>query len=166
MASRDRWYLGATWEARKIRRSCLIYWPRGQDSRQSSFWSKYRELKSDGSSVCKGNSAEVVTYVKRVKSRCSSEYWPWPRQRSGRKHKYTLSVAPISDSCCFCNFNHALEDCRSLRSRPQQEHIQFLASKSLCFWCLFDKHVAKSCPQRKASKFANCPKRYSTVLHT
>ena len=32
--------------------------------------------------------------------------------------QYTPSVAPISDSCCFCNFNHALEDCSSLRCRP------------------------------------------------
>ena len=24
----------------------------------------------------------------------------------------------LSTTCCFCNFNHALEDCRSLRSRP------------------------------------------------
>ena len=75
-------------------------------------------------------------------------------------------VAPVNDSCCFCNFNHALEDCRSLRSRPYQERIQFLASKNLCFGCLSDKHVAKDCPQRKSCKITNCPKKHPTVLHT
>ena len=80
--------------------------------------------------------------------------------------QYTPSAAPISDSCCFCNFSHALEDCRSLRSRPYQERIQFLASKSLCFGCLSDKHVAKDCPQRKSCKFTNCLKKHPTVLHT
>ena len=76
------------------------------------------------------------------------------------------SVTPINDSCCFCNFNHALEDCRSLRSRPYQERIQFLASKNLCFGCLSDKHVAKDCPQRKSCKITNCPKKQPAVLHT
>jgi len=78
----------------------------------------------------------------------------------------TPSIAPISNSCCFCNFNHALEDCRSLRSRPYQERIQFIASKGLCFGCLSDKHVAKDCPQRKSCKFTSCPKKHPTVLHT
>ena len=80
--------------------------------------------------------------------------------------QYMPSAAPISDSCCFCNFSHALEDCRSLRSHPYQERIQFLASKSLCFGCLSDKHVAKDCPQRKSCKFTNCLKKHPTVLHT
>ena len=48
-------------------------------------------------------------------------------------------VAPVNDSCCFCNSNHALEDCRSLRSRPYQERIQFLAPKNLCFGCLLQR---------------------------
>ena len=80
--------------------------------------------------------------------------------------QYTPYAAPISDSCCFCNFSHALEDCRSLRSRPYQERIQFLASKGLCFGCLSDKHVAKDCPQRKSCKFTNCLKKHRTVFHT
>ena len=72
--------------------------------------------------------------------------------------QYAPSIAPVSNSCCFCNLNHALEDCRSLRSRPYQERIQFIASKSLCFGCLSDKHIVKDCPQRKSCKFTNCPK--------
>ena len=80
--------------------------------------------------------------------------------------QHTPSIAPISISCRFCGFNHALEDCRSLRSRPYQERIQFMASKGLCFGCLSDKHVAKDCPQRKSCKFTNCPKKHPTVLHT
>ena len=80
--------------------------------------------------------------------------------------QYAPSIAPVSNSCCFCNLNHALEDCRSLRSRPYQERIQFIASKSLCFGCLSDKHIVKDCPQRKSCKFTNCPKKHPTVLHT
>ncbi|XP_044166815.1 uncharacterized protein LOC122950873 [Acropora millepora] len=80
--------------------------------------------------------------------------------------QYAPSSAPASNSCCFCNLNHALEDCRSLRSRPYQERIQFIASKSLCFGCLSDKHIVKDCPQRKSCKFTNCPKKHPTVLHT
>ena len=45
--------------------------------------------------------------------------------------QYTPYVAPISSSCAFCNSNHVLEDCRSLRSRPYQERIQFISSKGL-----------------------------------
>ena len=78
----------------------------------------------------------------------------------------TPSIAPVSNSCCFCNLNHGLEDCRSLRSRPYQERIQFIASKNLCFRCLSDKHIARDCPQRKSCKFTNCPKKHPTVLHT
>ena len=80
--------------------------------------------------------------------------------------QYAPSIAPVSNSCCFCNLNHALEDCRSLRSRPYQERIQFIASKGLCFGCLSDKHIVKDCPQRKSCKFTNCPKKHPTVLHT
>ena len=79
--------------------------------------------------------------------------------------QYTPSVVPISSSCAFCNFNHALEDYISLRSRRYQERIQFIASKSLCFGCLSNKHIAKDCPQRKSCKFTNCPKKHPTVLH-
>lgn len=43
------------------------------------------------------------------------------------------AVASISGSCPFCNLKHALEDCKSLRSRPYQERIQFLASRGPCF---------------------------------
>ena len=39
--------------------------------------------------------------------------------------QYTPSVTHVSSSCAFCSFNHALEDCRLLRSRPHQERIQF-----------------------------------------
>ena len=78
----------------------------------------------------------------------------------------TTSVAPISNSCCFCNFNYDLEDSRSLRGRSYQECIQFIASKSLCFGCLSDIPVAKDCPQRKSCNFTNCPKKHPTVLHT
>ena len=80
--------------------------------------------------------------------------------------KETSTVAPISGTCPFCNFRHSLKDCKSLRSRPYHKRIQFLASKSLCFGCLSNKHVAKDCPQRKSCKFTNCPKKHPTVLHT
>ena len=43
--------------------------------------------------------------------------------------QYTPSVAPISDSCCFCNFNHALENCRSLRSRLTRSVFSFKHQK-------------------------------------
>ena len=69
--------------------------------------------------------------------------------------QYTPSIAAVRNSCCFCNLNHALEDCRSLRSRPYQERIQFIASKNLCFGCLSDKHIARDCPQRKSCKVKN-----------
>ena len=68
--------------------------------------------------------------------------------------------------CLFCQKNHALEDCHLLRRKPYQERITFLASKRLCFGCLSDKHVARSCPERKACKFPNCTRKHPTVLHT
>ena len=40
--------------------------------------------------------------------------------------QYAPSITPVSNSCCFCSLNHALEDCRSPRSRPCQERIQFI----------------------------------------
>ena len=60
------------------------------------------------------------------------------------------AVASISGSCPFYNLKHALEDCKSLKSRPYQERIQFLALRRPCFWCLSHKHVAKDCPERKS----------------
>ena len=72
---------------------------------------------------------------------------------------------PVSQ-CLYCNKNHALEDCHSLRWKPYQERIQFLTSKNLCFGCLSHQHVSRNCPQRKTCKIANCTRKHPSVLHT
>ena len=77
---------------------------------------------------------------------------------------HLLLCLSATHSCCFCDFNHTLEDCRLLTSCPYQEGIQFLASKDLGY--LSNKHIAKDRPQRKLCKFTNCLKKYPTVLKT
>ena len=78
-------------------------------------------------------------------------------------------VSPRSDlvsNCLYCNRNHTLEDCQSLRWKPYPERIQFLTSKNLCFGCLSDQHVSRNCPQRKTCKIANCTGKHPSILHT
>ena len=48
-----------------------------------------------------------------------------------------------SVTCPFCQKSHALEDCRFLKWKPNQERIN---SMKLCFGCFSDNHVARLCP--------------------
>ncbi|XP_068735477.1 uncharacterized protein [Montipora capricornis] len=69
-------------------------------------------------------------------------------------------------SCLYCNDHHALESCKSLRSRPYGERIEFMNSKRLCFGCLSTEHIARNCPKRKTCAIVNCTRKHPTVLHT
>ena len=76
-------------------------------------------------------------------------------------------LPPVEEvSCLYCNDHHALESCKSLRSRPYGERIEFMKSKRLCFGCLSTEHIARNCPKRKTCAIVNCTRKHPTVLHT
>lgn len=67
-------------------------------------------------------------------------------------------------SCLYCNDHHTLESCKSLRSCPYVEQIEFMKTKRLCFSCLSTEHTARNCP--KPCAMVNCTRKHPTALHT
>lgn len=47
--------------------------------------------------------------------------------------------------CMFCTKDHALESCSEIKEQPHMVQVEFLKSKGLCFGCLTQGHISKTC---------------------
>ncbi|KAI7814202.1 hypothetical protein IRJ41_010024 [Triplophysa rosa] len=66
-------------------------------------------------------------------------------------------------SCLFCQGNHDLAKCYSLKRKSQREKIDFLKGKGVCFGCLKSGHVSKECDNRLVCEV--CEQVHPTILH-
>lgn len=67
-------------------------------------------------------------------------------------------------ACLYCKkSNHGLENCFTFRRLPYPERIEFVKSCRLCFSCLDEGHMSRSCVQKLECK--ECHKRHPTALH-
>ncbi|KAL7883475.1 hypothetical protein SRHO_G00011330 [Serrasalmus rhombeus] len=65
--------------------------------------------------------------------------------------------------CLFCQKNHALESCYKIKERAHKERVDFLKSKGLCFGCLTQGHLSRTCKRRMTCK--ECAQRHPDILH-
>jgi len=65
--------------------------------------------------------------------------------------------------CMFCTKDHALELCSELKEQPHMVRLEFLKSKGLCFGCLTQGHISKSCKKRMECK--ECSQKHPDILH-
>ena len=63
----------------------------------------------------------------------------------------------------FCNKNHPMEVCETFQNKQNNEKVEFLKSKGMCFGCLQYGHMSKSCQKRLSCKV--CEQNHPTVLH-
>lgn len=85
---------------------------------------------------------------------------------STSNHKFDSTQRSNTGKWCrFCKRDtHKLDDCRTVRSKPYEERIQFIKSQGICFTCLEHGHLSATC-----SKTVNCTvcksSRHTTLLH-
>ncbi len=65
--------------------------------------------------------------------------------------------------CLFCQKNYTLESCTKYKALAHQERVEFLKTKGLCFGCLTQGHMSKTCKKRTVCK--QCLQRHPDILH-
>lgn len=63
----------------------------------------------------------------------------------------------------YCKKSHALEVCEKIKEQTPKDRIRFLATKGLCFGCLTQGHLSKSCRKRMQCK--ECSGKHPSILH-
>lgn len=66
--------------------------------------------------------------------------------------------------CLYCQQFHTLATCNKIKTQPNQERMEFLKSKGLCFGCLNYSHLSKFCKRRLECK--ECALKHPDILHT
>ena len=70
----------------------------------------------------------------------------------------------VPRSCTFCERNgHILNECRTFGARTDEEKREYILKNGLCYGCLNQGHMSKSCTQKSTCKV--CSKRHPTSLH-
>ena len=67
--------------------------------------------------------------------------------------------------CPPCSGNHILPRCNRFQKESVEERIKFARKGGLCFNCLFQGHIARSCPKNSFCKVTGCELKHSTYLH-
>ena len=68
-----------------------------------------------------------------------------------------------TDTCAFCKYNHNVTECRILSRKLPNEKQEFVKKNGLCFGCLQQGHLSKSCTNK--STCSKCQKPHPTSLH-
>lgn len=84
--------------------------------------------------------------------------------KDGHKEMENLTAHSNQLKCMFCYLtNHTLEKCFQFRRKTQQDKIQFLKEKGVCFGCLKHGHTSKDCRGRLDCEV--CHRKHPSVLH-
>lgn len=84
------------------------------------------------------------------------------------KDKEDIKSSTVSQSsqikCLFCHYtNHTLDKCSQFKSKTQQDKMNFLKEKGVCFGCLRHGHISKDCRSRLECQV--CHRKHPSVLH-
>ncbi|XP_043220311.1 uncharacterized protein LOC122389655 [Amphibalanus amphitrite] len=92
-------------------------------------------------------------------------------QRSGPANRYSLAahIGPANHGgqpvpCLWCKAMHPLDECAHFVQNPMEVKREFIRNNSLCFGCLVQGHVAKSCTNRSVCR--ECKGKHATALHS
>lgn len=80
------------------------------------------------------------------------------------KQASTVKAANAFETpCLFCQKNHTLETCFKIKELTHSERVEFLKLKGLCFGCLTQGHLSRTCKRRMVCK--QCSQRHPDLLH-
>lgn len=82
------------------------------------------------------------------------------RETSKVQQKADTNVAV---SCSFCHGNHALTDCKTLKSESRDKKVGHLKRNGHCFGCLKKGHMSKDCNKKMVCQI--CQRKHPTLLH-
>ena len=85
---------------------------------------------------------------------------------TGAKRKVfaTNTQKPQERNCICCKkTNHRLENCFFFEAKSQEEKSKFIKDHRLCFTCLGENHMTKSCNSQIVCK--KCKGKHATVMH-
>ncbi len=66
----------------------------------------------------------------------------------------------------MCSGNHILPRCNRFQKESVEGCIKFARKSGLCFNCLLQGHMVKSCPKSSFCKVTGCEVKHSTYLHS
>lgn len=66
-------------------------------------------------------------------------------------------------SCYLCERSHDIEQCSEYMGKTTGERRQFVIANNLCFGCLFQGHLSRTCKKRRKCRV--CGKMHPTSLH-
>lgn len=85
------------------------------------------------------------------------------QQSHQKEHGPAKSADAFQSPCMYCKKRHTLEVCEKIKEQTPKERIRFLATKGLCFGCLTQGHLSKSC--RKRMQCSECSGKHPSILH-
>ena len=71
--------------------------------------------------------------------------------------------ADFTKCCLFCHGSHHLTDCSDFAKVSNQDRVDFVMKKRLCFACLRAGHQSRGCNKKKPC--IHCGGRHATVMH-
>lgn len=88
------------------------------------------------------------------------------RKRPDTTAKQAIPVKAVNafeTTCLFCQKNHTLESCFKFKALAHRDRVEFLKTKGLCFGCLTQGHLSKTCRKRMVCR--QCSQRHPDILH-
>lgn len=73
------------------------------------------------------------------------------------------AASAFETPCIFCHKNHMFESCTKFKELTHKDRVDFLKMKGLCFGCLTQGHLSKTCKKRMVCN--QCSQRHPDVLH-
>lgn len=67
--------------------------------------------------------------------------------------------------CPMCNGLHILPRCDVFKKETVENRLKLVRKKGLCYNCLFQGHIARSCPKGSFCNVSGCQVKHSTFLH-
>ncbi|KAL4008773.1 hypothetical protein ACER0C_002625 [Sarotherodon galilaeus] len=84
-------------------------------------------------------------------------------EAKGGKKGLTNPTSAFNKPCLFCHSEHTMAQCKRLRKSLHKEKLEFLREKGLCFSCLRQGHMSRSCEEKLNCEL--CSLTHPTVLH-
>ena len=83
--------------------------------------------------------------------------------QTNKQTSSAVSLSVFAKTCMFCNNYHPVEVCETIQNKQNNEKLDFLKSKQMCFGCLQYGHMSKSCQKHLSCKV--CEQNHPTAFH-
>jgi hypothetical protein len=101
----------------------------------------------------------VATMSERSEQKESKPNQPKFNQKEKKQETSTTLEKP----CLYCSKDHSLEFCDVLKSKHNNEKVEFMKNEGLCFGCLGRGHMSRYCKNRMTCQV--CHQNHPSILH-